>query len=351
MQAHFPTQHDWTDRQRSEHIRRHIQASCIRMRDRHPWLRHQDAIGATILILSLSGMFITGALYLHGHLPWWACVILNAIFCSFMHELEHDLIHRLYFRRRKLPHNLMLALVWLARPSTINPWLRRPHHLAHHRLSGTRADLEERTLSNGHPWGVIRLIMTADLMIAASVLVAEAESWREKRHILKTGISTYVPLTILHWATWYLFLGLHLFHAVSAWIGHPIDASGSLQTMVGAVDAIVVIVVAPNILRTFSLHFISSNLHYYGDIEQGNLMQQTQVMTSPWLWPLQLFCVNFGGTHAIHHFVVNEPFYIRQMSARAAHQVMRSMGVRFNDFGTFRRANRFTTRRRDQPLS
>ena len=57
--------------------------------------------------------------------------------------------------------------------------------------------------------------------------------------------------------------------------------------------------------------------------------------------PLQLFCFNFGSTHAIHHFVVREPFYIRQMTAPAAHAVMREMGVRFNDFGTFRRANRY----------
>jgi len=55
---------------------------------------------------------------------------------------------------------------------------------------------------------------------------------------------------------------------------------------------------------------------------------------------LQAFCFNFGSTHGIHHFVVKEPFYIRQMTARVAHKVMAEMGVRFNDFGTFARANR-----------
>ena len=33
---------------------------------------------------------------------------------------------------------------------------------------------------------------------------------------------------------------------------------------------------------------------------------------------------------------------MRQWTAREAHAVMREMGVRFNDFGTFRRANRWT---------
>ncbi|MNI88316.1 hypothetical protein D3C73_1456050 [compost metagenome] len=39
--------------------------------------------------------------------------------------------------------------------------------------------------------------------------------------------------------------------------------------------------------------------------------------------------------------MVKEPFYIRQLTVPVAHKVMREMGVRFNDFGTFARANRF----------
>lgn len=39
--------------------------------------------------------------------------------------------------------------------------------------------------------------------------------------------------------------------------------------------------------------------------------------------------------------MVKEPFYIRQLTVPVAHKVMREMGVRFNDFGTFGRANRF----------
>ena len=42
--------------------------------------------------------------------------------------------------------------------------------------------------------------------------------------------------------------------------------------------------------------------------------------------------------------MVKEPFYIRQLSVPFAHRVMREMGVRFNDFGTFARANRWTRR-------
>jgi hypothetical protein len=87
---------------------------------------------------------------------------------------------------------------------------------------------------------------------------------------------------------------------------------------------------------------VSSNLHYFGDVDPRDTRRQTQVWTAWWTWPLQIFCFNFGGTHAIHHFVVQEPFYVRQLVARDAYVVLRAHGVRFNDFGTFLRANRWT---------
>lgn len=47
---------------------------------------------------------------------------------------------------------------------------------------------------------------------------------------------------------------------------------------------------------------------------------------------------------------MKEPFYIRQMTAPVAHRVMREMGVRFNDIGTFARANRWRAREQERPL-
>ena len=80
-------------------------------------------------------------------------------------------------------------------------------------------------------------------------------------------------------------------------------------------------------------------MHYYGNVK--SLLEQTQVLNSPVLLPFQLFCFNFGSTHGIHHFVVREPFYIRQLTTKVAHKVMKKHGVRFNDLGTFKRANEF----------
>ena len=330
-----------TDAQRSAYIRAQVLAHGVELRQRHPLLRHQDALGVTILALALGGMAGSAALYLGGHLAWWACLLLNAFFASLTHELEHDLIHSMYFRQRQLPHNLMLALVWVARPSTINPWLRRHLHLNHHKVSGTEADLEERAITNGEPWGLARLLMVGDNLMSSIIRLLRARSARHRWSILSRTLKVYAPLGLLNWATWYLFLGFHACNGLGALLGTPPAWSATTLQLMAAVDIAVVVLVGPNVLRTFCLHFISSNMHYYGDVEPGNVIQQTQVLNAWWLWPLQAFCFNFGSTHGIHHFVVREPFYIRQMTASVAHPLMREMGVRFNDLGTFRRANRW----------
>ena len=45
-----------SDAQKSEHIRAVVLKAGEDLRARHPWLRHQDAIGATIMAVSLLGM-------------------------------------------------------------------------------------------------------------------------------------------------------------------------------------------------------------------------------------------------------------------------------------------------------
>ncbi|MGE8351508.1 MAG: fatty acid desaturase [Pseudomonas protegens] len=335
--------------QRAAHIRQVVLARGDELRRRFPLLRHQDALGAGILVFALSGMLGAAALYVGGYLAWWACLLLNAFFASLTHELEHDLIHSMYFRKQRLPHNLMLALVWLARPSTINPWIRRHLHLNHHKVSGSETDIEERAITNGERWGIARLLMVGDNMMAAFIRLLRAPGAKRKLGILTRTLAVYAPLALLHWGAWYLFLGFHAANGVAEWLGSPIQWSQDTLALMHCIDIAVVVIIGPNVLRTFCLHFVSSNMHYYGDIEPGNVIQQTQVLNPWWMWPLQAFCCNFGSTHGIHHFVVKEPFYIRQMTAPVAHKVMAEMGVRFNDLGTFVRANRFTREEQAAP--
>ena len=180
--------------QRSAHIRQVVLAKGMELRERYPILKHQDALGAGILAFALAGMIGSAALYITGHMTWWVCLLLNAFFASLTHELEHDLIHSMYFRKQRVPHNLMMGLVWLARPSTINPWIRRHLHLNHHKVSGTETDMEERAITNGEPWGFARLLMVGDNVMSAFIRMLRAKTWSHKFKILKRAMLVYAPL-------------------------------------------------------------------------------------------------------------------------------------------------------------
>ncbi len=330
-----------TDSEKTEHIKKVVTAEGVDLRKRHPILNHQNAIGAMILLISLVGMIVTAVLYINHQLSAWFAIPIIAFFASLTHELEHDLIHWMYFRKKPWAHHLMMGLVWLARPSTINPWKRRELHFNHHKNSGTEVDLEERALTNGEQWSIRRLIAIGDNGLAVLFRIISANNWTVRKVIFKRAFMAYFPLGIIHWSLWYIFLGFHAIDTVSGWANVPIAWSVTTLNIMHVINILTVVWIAPNVLRTFCLHFVTSNMHYYGDVELGNVIQQTQVLTPWWMMPFQLFCFNFGSTHAIHHFVVKEPFYIRQMTAPVAHKVMRDMGVRFNDVGTFKRANRW----------
>ncbi|EON93220.1 hypothetical protein MARLIPOL_04280 [Marinobacter lipolyticus SM19] len=346
-----------TDAEKTDHIRKSILEEGRALRRRHPWLeKHQNLIGATIMAVSLLGMIASGTLYIMGVIPWWACIPVTAIFASFIHELEHDLIHLMYFKNRPWANDLMLALGWLARASTVSPFVRRKLHLHHHKFSGTESDLEERGITNGERWGLRRLLMTGDNMMAIFlrpfamqravrqyIRSQKPASRSEARKMSIQQLLAYAPLGNIYY---FLFHGWVIIHAVlftAQLSGNPLTLSTELSTAMNALNTFAVVYMLPSFLRTFCLHFISSNMHYYGDVEARNVMQQCQVLNPWWLMPMQVFCFNFGSTHAIHHFAVREPFYIRQWTAPTAHKVMREMGVRFNDYGTFLRGNRFYT--------
>ena len=312
------------------------------LKEKHQWLKYQDIIGLGILLLVISFFITSSILYIFGYISWWVCILLNTLIISIAHEIEHDLIHNLYFRNNRIIHNVMMLAVWVLRPSTANPWVRRKLHFEHHKHSGTPEDMEERIVANGSRWGLMRLFMTADLTLSVMKLAFELRHSHNKKQLVILSLKTFFPITLAAWVLWYCFLGIHIVNWIFILSGNPIVWSSTQMAYIHYLNMATVILIVPNILWSFCLHFITSNLHYYGDIKRNNLIQQTQVLNSLWFLPFNLFCVNFGSTHGIHHFVVDEPFYIRQLSARVAHRVMKENGVRFNDFGTFIRANRWS---------
>lgn len=333
-------------------VREQLDKLARQLRQRHRWLRHQDAIGAAVMAASVATMLATAWGYQAGLLGAAAAILINALASSLVHELEHDLLHRLYFKQGPWAHHLMLALCWLTRPTSISPWLRRDLHLHHHKVSGSASDVEERGLTNGEPWGLKRLVMTLDGMLALALRPLAMPQAIRLYHAANPHIRTnllafaYFPLGYLAYAAWYAALygwAADALHAMGHGVLPRLSASGSWGAPLQAALSFVAITwLAPNVLRTACLYFISSNMHYCGDIDPRNLRQQTQVLDSWWLLPLNALCCNFGATHTLHHYQVGEPFYVRSLIARDGKRVLARAGVRFNDWGTFRRANRWT---------
>ncbi len=311
-----------SEAERDRRIRRWIRRGEARLVARHPALAPRDAFGAFFFLVSIAGMVGLGWLYARGAAPAAVVVLGNAFFASILHEIEHDLIHFLYFRTRPLAHNLMMLGVWVFRGNVIHGWYRRSIHLHHHRASGTATDVEERLLGLGEPFGPRRLLVMVDgamaFLLNARRLQKEIPGFRRISLALAA-----LPVYPIFAAVLVSYLGGHA-------LGIPVP---------GAIEILAVAWVFPNHLRQASLQIVSSNVHYYEDVTA--LREETQVLRPFFLWPLQLFCFNFGVTHSFHHYVVEQPFYVRQLIAPWVLPALAKYGQRFNDVGTFLRANRF----------
>lgn len=313
------------DRQRSARIVRNIRHAEKRLRRKYSVLQQQDALGFSAVLLSAAGFAAAAFLYGSGILPVWAVVVLCGFFASILHEVEHDLIHDLYFKNKRWMQNLLYWIIWILRPNTISPWARKPIHLLHHRVSGTEPDIEERLITNGMPFGSRRLLALLDgaLNVALRAREIAAIPGMKRISLMKSGR----PM-------------VHLFYIVilADFAMAALQYNGPGRA---AMDLLLVVWVLPNVLRQFCLVFISSSMHYFGGVD--SVFRQTQVLNAWYFAPLQIFCFHFGATHGIHHLVVNQPFYLREMVRKRAHAVLRKTGVHFNDLGAFGRANRYAT--------
>lgn len=328
------------DRKRARRISAVIRFAERRLRRRFPILNWQNLIGTTIFVVSAVGFIGSSALYLQGTIPAWACVIANALFASLLHELEHDLIHNLYFNRQPVVQNAMMAGVWLFRGNIISPWYRRKLHLLHHKDSGQHTDLEEQLIGNGLNYGILRIISACDGFLSGYLRgpqLAKIPVFNDRHLLLST-----LPFMLAFTLTWYSWIAYHVLSGAAYLLGTEMPWPAWIEAVIPYMNAAAVIYLIPNFIRQASINFISSSMHYFGDVE--GIIDQTQVLNAWYFWPLQIFCFNFGSTHGIHHFVVGQPFYLRQMVAGPAHAAMRRYGVRFNDLGTFARANRLGTK-------
>lgn len=326
-----------SDREKSKKIMKWIRFRDRQLRKKFGFLKHQNEIGAAITLGSAAGMILFAGLYLAGIVPAWACVIANAIFASLLHEIEHDLIHNLYYKDDLSKQNFLFWVVWIFRGNTVSPWYRRMIHTLHHKVSGHKEDIEERLIGNGMRFGGKRFLTMMDGNLS---FLFQAHRLRKEAPKFKRGeiVRSSWPYLVVFYHLWYGFLFLNGFYFLNDFLGKPVSPPDWLDMLRSFLNAAAVVYTIPNWIRQTSIQIVSSNMHYYGDVK--GLYDQTQVLNSWLLLPLHLFCFNFGSTHGIHHFVVNQPFYLRQAVAPFVHPAMKRYGIRFNDFGSIFRANR-----------
>lgn len=334
--GHLARFHALSDQEKITKISAVIRFAEKKLKRKFPILNKQNLLGSLIMVFSILGFCFNTFLFVKGFMPGWVCFILNAFCSSFLHEMEHDLIHHLFFRSKPFVQNLFMSLIWIFRGNLISPWYRRMIHLVHHRESGQKLDIEERLIGNGMKYGFKRFLTTIDTSwswINLKDLIQQVPNFK-----LSQIIKATFPIFIIFNVIWFSFLthqGWKLISLIHEFVP-PFP-----EWYVNFVNIAMVVYVGPNILRQLCLSFVSSACHYYGDIAKGDLLKQVQVLNPWFMLPMQLFCFNFGSTHIIHHFVVNQPFYLRQLVAPIAHAAMRKYGVRFNDLKTFLNANRY----------
>ncbi|RHX86879.1 fatty acid desaturase [Leptospira stimsonii] len=327
-------------RERNSKIMRWIRFRDRNLRKKFSILKHQDFLGALITFGSATLMILTAGLYIANVIPAWAAIVTNAILASLLHEIEHDTIHNLYFKDNERVQNLIFWTVWIFRGNTISPWYRRMIHTLHHKASGNKDDIEERLIGNGMKAGLTRFLAMIDGNISAILnfrkLVKDAPKFKRKEIVRESW-----PWLVVYYTLWYNFLGLNLIFYGKQFFGSStsLPFPELLESIRSFLNVVAVVYMIPNWIRQSSIQIVSSNMHYYGDVK--NINQQTQVLNAWFLAPLHVFCFNFGSTHGIHHFVVNQPFYLRQMVAPFVHPAMKRYGIRFNDFESMLRANRY----------
>ncbi|GAB5030394.1 stearoyl-9-desaturase [Nannochloropsis oceanica] len=326
-------------------IRDAIRAEDKRLRAAYPFPlgeHWQSAVGLFIYVAAWAAWGLATHAWWHGSLSMPALMVINALAISLLHEMEHDLIHELYFKRSPWVQHVMFAGIWLIK-SNASPWWRKYYHLRHHQYSGQVNDVEERLIGLGLPWySPKRLLVT--LTPAGTLLVANDIARDDPEFSRFNLVLCNSPVIVLSTAA----MLVHLVASLGG--GEALVRAGLLSEgmfamlshrLLPALFLYNATVNFPNVLRQSCLVIISTYCHYYGDIPERDVFFQTQILDHPFLWPLQLFCFNFGATHIIHHFVTRQPFYLRQVVAFGVLPLMKAQGCRHNDMSNNFRGNRW----------
>jgi hypothetical protein len=321
--------------------------------DKYPILHrsYRNIICSTVLMCMTGIIYLCSCWYfsLLRHeitwLPMTTIVVCIALSISILHEIEHDIIHNLYFKHSPWIQNAIFALVWLAK-FNVNPWWRRKLHLHHHDKSGQKSDVEERLIGLGLSPGPLRVAITMNT--SASLFISYLIS-------NDTDVLDLYEMLLLSSPTFVTNVGLNIL-----FVAHMTSILSIPEPYLTWVIGYHAICVLPNFIRQSCLVLMSNTCHYYGDIIESSVYYQNQILDHWSLIGFQFFCCNFGATHVMHHYVPLQTFYTRTLCyTNDLKNTMIENGVRNNDLNVILRSNRYfstippnnTDREHDVPFS
>ena len=301
------------------------------LRKRFKILDKQDFIGFLILVTVIGAIGATAGLYLHQVIPWWVASLLIAFWMSLAHELEHDLIHDLYFAGHRGMQQAMLTVIWIVKFHS-NPFWRKAVHMRHHAYSGQAEDWEERLLGLGDRLGLRRILVML-LPFGQFVYFKEIAKTDPQFKAAHPFFANIIPATLYH-----SLLGLSLVSVAAP------EVAGSFlgSTGVDIARSILILWLLPAAIRYTALTLATLLCHYAADIDPEVVEQENQIVYHGLTLPLALLTANFAATHILHHFYAPQPFYIRTLIAHRVIPVMIQQGCRYNDLAILVRANRYT---------
>ncbi|HBI89060.1 MAG TPA: fatty acid desaturase, partial [Sphingobacterium sp.] len=87
-----------THQEKSSQIRREINLSYQQLKGMYPILKSQNSIGMALFALAILAIVVVSIAWFRAVVPTWLMIVSNAFFMGVLHEIEHDLIHWLYFK-------------------------------------------------------------------------------------------------------------------------------------------------------------------------------------------------------------------------------------------------------------
>lgn len=330
---------------RMRRVQKIIKRAEHRLYRRYPILKYKDAIATVICFGSCIGMVAMGIAYVRGWAPWYVVIFVNSVLAGLLNEVEHDCIHHIYYRHTLWMKDLMMFLSWTFRGNYMSPWRRRLYHLHHHRTSGSREDLETQFIGLGKPYGVYRFLLHIDSLwgfVFAKKITGEVNLVYRQKTEAADNVRHMFPVTVPFFVLWISFLVLQMFHFAQFVLGTDVPLPGWLASYDAFLVPLAITWMIPCTIRTASLAIVSAHTHYSG--EGLHPMQQGQVMDFWYMKPLQLFVFRFGVTHIMHHIVVLQPFFVRELLSGIGNAALVKYGVPHNDYGTVFRGNHHPSR-------